>query len=219
MNANRITPKDKYFSIEELLELSNNQKSEMKSKFLKATYSGEPAIVGHYPSRQVKMVIARLNMEETALVVIPAHLTNILDVPSTQKSISAKGIAGFSKLKSHVEKVEINEVEISLDSLLTELAVRPTVLKSITVLHEEGLDFGGGLIITAESKSIFGVNEVRKFPITDILNPDESPSFVINLEGENDVITPTTEIKICGLGSATKVTLLIDFNESYGVFD
>ena len=215
----RIQPIAKYFTVDELFRIVNQPITEM-SKSLKPTFFGTHSLKGIYEDRSVTIDFQKNDGDDNNFVILPSHITSPIEQPSeSREAVSAKGHAGKVKRKTLITGIVGSIENMTFAMLLAELSVRPTVLRNITVSTDEKLDLEN-LLITAQNQSVFNGNVIHEFVGSEISVADEKTAYFFDLSiPESQIITPTTEVRLHGLGEVKKASITINFAESYALFD
>lgn len=211
-----LYPQSDYFTFQELWEISNAvvenpKKTAMK---LQATFLGNvPFVQGIVKTeRNVTFEISRTTPKvEDKIIVLPSHLSSKSNTVSDSKAKEAP--------KFKIESLQLGaKAETTFTKLMTELSARPTVVNSILIEKVEGL-IEEDLTVQVEAKSLFGTNEPTEFNAQSVVVIDEIEFFVFEINQQSKMLTGTKEFSIQGLGEVQNIKVIVDFNESYDLFE
>lgn len=217
-----MLPKGQYFTDEELLAFAFSSPIAKKTKAMyQESLNGYSEIPkGYYPeARTAKVDIERHTGDETSIVLLASHRTEKSKVISEKKSYYQTGHAGSNSRLFCVTDVLVGESSVTFEELMEELAYRPTEIKSIIILHQEGFDEALQLIV--KNDSIFNESPVQLIQPVIVESEDEIPvkSYQFDCtELDYRLITSGTQsIVLEGIGTAKKLEVFFKFGVSYAI--
>lgn len=206
-----MTPQAKYFTEEELLNFcfSILTQTQNNNKMSQPTYDGfsEP-IKAIYPERKVVLAIERNFLDSQSIVLLASHCTPTPKVLAVNRTFS-----GNTKREFVVTGCLANDTETAFEMVLAELALRPTVINTIQIPHQEGFEESLQLVISQDC--IFAENPKTVIDSEQTVLEDGSIVHVFVL---SSIIKNTESCTIQGIGTAVALQVTIDLGVSYADF-
>ena len=204
-----MLPQGQYFTEEELLDLCFRIPTKKTDKMLKPTYDGySDPIKAIYPKRKVVLAIERNFLDSQNIVLLGSHCT-----PTAKVLGSSRTFSGNTKREFVVIGCLANQKEGPFEMFLAEMALRPTVINTIQIPHQEG--FAENLQLVVSQDCVFAENPQTVIDSEQTVLEDGSIVHVFVL---SSIIKNTESCTIQGIGTAVALQVTLDLGVSYADF-
>lgn len=205
-----MTPQADYFTEEELLNFCFTMPTQNNYHTMsKPTYDGfSDPIQAIYPERKVELEIERNYLDSQNIVLLASHCT-----PTAKTLGISRTFSGNAKREFIVTGCLANQKEVVFDMVLAELALRPTVINTIQIPHQEG--FAESLQLVISQDCIFAENPKTVIDSEQTVLEDGSLVHVFSVFS---IPKNTESFSVEGIGAVSSLKAVFELGISYGDF-